>query len=53
LATRHADRQHDEYAQDHLAQNVALSFHTSSLFHHRRKSGNSSEKRIRQPTFAP
>ena len=30
LATRHADRQHDEYAQDHLAQNVALSFDTSS-----------------------
>ena len=32
LATRHADRQHDEYAEDHLAHNVALSFHTSSLF---------------------
>ena len=31
LAMRHADRQHDEYAQDHLAQNVASSFDTSSL----------------------
>jgi hypothetical protein len=46
---RHADRQHDEYAQDHLAQNVASSFHTSSLLGERQRAGRMLEIKAVHP----